>query len=364
MIKPEEPIHTLLYDNDCVVVPNFGGFIKRKHPTVIDKKHHSIKPKGQTVFFNSALTHHDGLLANCIAEEQNLSYQNALESIADWVKNAEKTLSLHGRLKFGKMGTFFMNQDGKKWFSPDPNLNFSKASYGLETLVVQAITEEPKAPSEQKETAAPVLQHHTKKPKRTLLKIAASLVLLGLFGSAYYFWQYYPQNPFNSQPPVQQATLLTLDDSTPPTSDPTTNSETLHTSSDEAEEIHHWDNPSRQQTWGEEEEKQQPETTSLDSPTSQETDPYVAEPTPNTQYTHNTDQSEYTVLAGAFLYPANAGRHMVHLQSLGFEADSFKPDHSRLTRIVIGRFTSAQEAELTLQNVQQHIPQAHIIDYK
>ena len=63
----------LLYRYDCVIVPNFGGFVTNRISARIDADSNTFYPPTKEVGFNSHLTHNDGLLANYIASSENIS---------------------------------------------------------------------------------------------------------------------------------------------------------------------------------------------------------------------------------------------------------------------------------------------------
>ena len=58
----------LLYRYDCVIVPNFGGFITNNTSAQIHRSTHTFYPPSKQVGFNVNLSYNDGLLANYIAK--------------------------------------------------------------------------------------------------------------------------------------------------------------------------------------------------------------------------------------------------------------------------------------------------------
>ena len=67
-------IEILLLDNDCVIVPDFGGFMAHHSPAELDKETGSFYPPQRTLGFNSQLTLNDSLLAQSYVEAYDISY--------------------------------------------------------------------------------------------------------------------------------------------------------------------------------------------------------------------------------------------------------------------------------------------------
>ena len=94
----EDYIKDLLYRYDCVIIPNFGGFVTNKISAQIHKDSNTFHPPTKQIGFNVNLIHNDGLLANYIASSENISFDQATSKIkvtvSQWNKLI-KTTSLH-----------------------------------------------------------------------------------------------------------------------------------------------------------------------------------------------------------------------------------------------------------------------------
>ena len=64
MIELSRHIEMLLLENDCVVVPDFGGFIAHYQPARYVEEEGIFLPPLRTVGFNPQLTMNDGMLTN------------------------------------------------------------------------------------------------------------------------------------------------------------------------------------------------------------------------------------------------------------------------------------------------------------
>ena len=74
-------IKDLLFRYDCVIVPDFGGFVTNKISAQIDEQSNTFYPPTKKVSFNHHLTHNDGLLSNYVASSEHISFQQANQKI-------------------------------------------------------------------------------------------------------------------------------------------------------------------------------------------------------------------------------------------------------------------------------------------
>ena len=132
----ENILFQLLNNNECVVIPNFGGFIVRDSPCSYTNNSRSIKPQTKTLFFNPQLTDNDGLLISSISKTQSISYNQATELCNQWVNEQEIKLETEKYLKWSQFGTFYLSNDNKKWFQPLTDLNLDLTTFGLKTVKV------------------------------------------------------------------------------------------------------------------------------------------------------------------------------------------------------------------------------------
>ena len=74
-------ISNLLYRYECVIVPNFGGFVTNNISAKINHFTHTFNAPSKQLTFNFHLQNNDGLLANYVATSEKISYQKAIEFI-------------------------------------------------------------------------------------------------------------------------------------------------------------------------------------------------------------------------------------------------------------------------------------------
>lgn len=130
-MKIEEYISELLFEHDCVIVPDFGGFICNYASARIDPVKHLFEPPGKKILFNKGLTRNDGLLAHHISGKLNLSYSEALNAIAKEVKRYKEALEKNRRLTLDSVGLFYTDETGNILFQQDKRLNYLGDSFGL-----------------------------------------------------------------------------------------------------------------------------------------------------------------------------------------------------------------------------------------
>ncbi|MFV0248657.1 MAG: SPOR domain-containing protein [Tenacibaculum sp.] len=123
-------VSDLLYRYDCVIVPEFGGFICNKTSAEFDENAQLVYPPRKKITFNAYLQHNDGLLANYIASAKKTTFKQANQSIAKEVETWKELLEI-GTISIAKVGTLRLNADKKLIFEPNTSINFLTESFGL-----------------------------------------------------------------------------------------------------------------------------------------------------------------------------------------------------------------------------------------
>lgn len=126
-------IKDLLYRYDCVIVPDFGGFITNKVSAKIDDQSHTFYPPTKQLSFNHHLTHNDGLLANYISSVENISFEEANQKIVEVVNNWNFTIKSDA-LILDKIGSLQLNKDSLLVFEPNNEVNYLLSSFGLSSF--------------------------------------------------------------------------------------------------------------------------------------------------------------------------------------------------------------------------------------
>lgn len=132
-------ISELLFNYECVVLPEFGGFITNDKPAQINRITHQFKPPHREILFNVQLTANDGLLAKHISEKESISYKAAKQKIAEFVSWCRDELQSGRQVEFAQIGTLFFDDAQNIVFEQDQHINYNPDSFGLSSLVSPAI---------------------------------------------------------------------------------------------------------------------------------------------------------------------------------------------------------------------------------
>jgi len=266
-----------LYTNDCVIVPDFGGFITQKKSAFFDSHNQTLLPPSKQLTFNVQLHQNDGLLVNLFAMENHLAYEQSMSEIDLSVKHWKTTLQNGEKLQLAQIGDFWCDAEGNIQFQQDRNVNLLLSAYGLESLHFVATVPEIVTPAKVKNK-----QHFWR-------YAAAATLLLPL--AFYSFW-------IPTKTDVFEAGMISYKDFNPlhethPGSY-SGNKIVLKPLVEVAEETYFQD-------WVEE-------------------IPNVPIPQDNNSFSMVT----FHCIAGCFADPSNANRLMTKLQTLGFSASVFE----------------------------------------
>ncbi|MBK8499906.1 MAG: SPOR domain-containing protein [Flavobacteriales bacterium] len=143
----ERDLHDLLYAHDCVIVPQWGGFLTHYRPARLDEPRKLIHPPGKELSFNRHLVRNDGLLADRLAKREGLAFDVASNRIDNEVAGWRETLDRSGRLELERIGIFFRDAEHNLQFDPDKRSSFLKDAFGLRPLAAMPVVRMKPAPS-------------------------------------------------------------------------------------------------------------------------------------------------------------------------------------------------------------------------
>lgn len=141
MINLDKHIEILLLSNDCVIVPDFGGFMAHHTDARKDEDDGSFLPPIRSLGFNPKLTLNDSLLAQSYVEAYDISYPDAVMRIEDEVRELKQRISTDGKYDFYGIGTIRLNDDGNYEFTPCEAGVISPELYGLGSFRMKTIKE-------------------------------------------------------------------------------------------------------------------------------------------------------------------------------------------------------------------------------
>ena len=165
-------IEFLLHDHNCVIIPDFGGFVVNTIPPQRDGIAAFHAPVCELVF-NRDLTHNDGLLAQSYMKNESMTFEAAMQKVEQDVQMLKRRLREQHRVDMGKLGSFDMHDDKRFVYTPGafvrPSL-FGLTQATLKPLIqMQPVVPVPKSENRRK---------WTRKAAMTATSVAAVVLLM------------------------------------------------------------------------------------------------------------------------------------------------------------------------------------------
>ena len=186
-------IKELLYQYECVTIPQFGAFLTRSFRAKVESGG-SFYPPRKEVNFNQLLVANDGILANHIARKENITYEYALRIIEKEVSSWKKKIQTQAIL-FPGVGEIYLNKEKKIAFNPWGKTNFDLNSFGLhffkrETIIESNFTPKPfyiMEDTNKEDLMFTPEQEENEKKSPIMRYVAIGLIGITLLGGSYYF---------------------------------------------------------------------------------------------------------------------------------------------------------------------------------
>lgn len=138
-----DSVAELLYKHNCVIIPDFGGFITNYKETGFEESRNLINPPCKKVAFNQILVENDGLLVNHWAQKKGISYTESFKNVSDFAVFLKETIVSNKSFDFKNIGTFYLNTENKIIFIPYLGHNFLESSFGLQPIKVKPLQLQP-----------------------------------------------------------------------------------------------------------------------------------------------------------------------------------------------------------------------------
>ena len=172
----EHYISELLFLHDCVILPNFGGFVGNAQSAKLNKITGVLSPPSKQILFNANLKTNDGLLITHISNQEGITQENAKNEVANYATKITAKLDGSKVLRIDKIGLFTLGREGNIIFLQDSTSNYSLDAFGMKathnkTVERETIVEE--------KVAATIksIRSQSNNP-RTFLKAAAVIIPL------------------------------------------------------------------------------------------------------------------------------------------------------------------------------------------
>ena len=284
-------ISDLLYRYDCVIVPDFGGFVTNTISAKVNHFSHTFYPPTKQITFNAHLKNNDGLLANYIASSQKISFEEASAKIAELVAQWNTQLQ-NESVEIAKVGSLSLNKEQQIIFNPDTTANYLTETFGMSAVNSPAIKR-----LEYKQQATNVVPVVTeKKSSFGFLKYAATAAILLTVGAI--GWNGYQTNQLKEHYAKQQSDV---------------------------------------------EKKIQSATFVIDNPL----------PTIQLNVAKEAPKN-FHIVAGAFEFPENAAKKQQQLQTQGFDAEIIGKNRWGLTQVTYASFETRAEAVKNLSQIKKN----------
>jgi cell division septation protein DedD len=308
-------ISELLFLHDCVIVPEFGGFVGNRKSAQLNKITGALTPPSKQILFNPNLKTNDGLLSSHIAGHEGISQEIALNNVLDYSTEKNNKLSTSKVLRLDKVGLFTLGKEGNVIFLQDSSTNYSLDAFGMQPTYNKTVSRKTET-EKQVEATVQTIRTKSRNPK-TLLRAAA--VVIPLVALSYLsisqkerinnlYTQMATLNPFATNEIVTQAVDVI-------------------TEKDLVIEV---------------------ETEIIETPIIEEGETLVF-----------TEQKTYYIIAGAFAEQKNANKMLNKLKRWDYNAGIV--EGGNLLRVSYDSFTNREDAVLALNKIKQENSDAWLL---
>ena len=166
MIELARHIEILLLENDCVIIPDFGGFIAHYQPARYIKEENLYLPPVRTIGFNPQLTINDGLLVQSYMQAHHTDFPDATRMIEKEVAGLKEQLYQNGCAEMHGIGVLHYNIYSTYEFHPNEDGALSPTLYGLSSFSINRL----EYPVSTVPTATRELLPQQEKRKRTTVR--------------------------------------------------------------------------------------------------------------------------------------------------------------------------------------------------
>jgi cell division septation protein DedD len=133
-------ISELLFLHDCVILPNFGGFVGNPQSAKLNKITGILSPPSKQILFNANLKTNDGLLITHISNQENISQDSAKNEVMDFATQISTKLHSSKVLRIEKIGLFTLGKERNVIFLQDSANNYSLDAFGMKATHNKAVS--------------------------------------------------------------------------------------------------------------------------------------------------------------------------------------------------------------------------------
>ena len=169
-------ISELLFSHDCVILPEFGGFVGNRKSAQLNKTTGVLTPPSKQILFNANLKTNDGLLIAHIANQEGITQKIAQQNVEIFSNESNTKLSNSKVLRIAKIGLFTVGKEENIIFLQDSTINYSLDAFGMKPTYKKSIERKTET-EKQVETTVQTIRITSRNPK-ALLRVAAVIIPL------------------------------------------------------------------------------------------------------------------------------------------------------------------------------------------
>ena len=140
MLRIVEHIEKLLQEHDCVIVPEWGGFVVQTIPVRYQADTYLFEPSHKEIVFNETLQHNDGLLVESYMRSEQVDYKQARQLVAEDVSVLRQELQEKGVCSLGELGTISLGEEKQLIFEAADAEWLNQPMFGLASFVFEPLS--------------------------------------------------------------------------------------------------------------------------------------------------------------------------------------------------------------------------------
>jgi cell division septation protein DedD len=318
----------------------------RIHPT-----QHTFSPPSKSIVFNRNLKNNDGLLANYIAQQEELSYNEALQHVSQFASTCSQSLASGQKLLLRDVGQFYHDVEKNIQFEPNAEINYLLESFGLTALQSPAIKRDnfvKRLEKEQKDRD--VVPAEIKRRISVKRYVALSLSAAALFALIWIPLEtnllkgvnYANLNPFSKK---EKAIYSENNFKAPSVKSPSLSATSAEGNLPDTTKYTHisFANKSATPLVVRMEEASAAESTAVSNPASEKI---------KNSGIQILAGDKYSIIGGCFAVPENADHFVAKLKAEGFDAFILETNRSSLRHVSYGSYSSYNQAVAALSRIR------------
>ncbi|MEX2369793.1 MAG: hypothetical protein WD578_02215, partial [Bacteroidales bacterium] len=138
-------IRQILSTQEPVILPGFGSLVPTEGKGVAGSEG-KIEPPGTVIRFDATHPKGDGKLAEEYARGEQMDQEEARQQVLELVDAIKFKLDKGEKYELASVGTFTRDDDNKIHFRKDPNWVIDPDEFGLSSLELLELEDEPEEP--------------------------------------------------------------------------------------------------------------------------------------------------------------------------------------------------------------------------